>query len=162
VTGLHKRRTAQPWFRQPVGIAASFLLLLALSLGVFATAQNQRADRAEQTAAHIAAVATDPNRAYFSHELSSGGTGTVVVAGDRAIFRATGVTSLPGSHTYQLWIIDNKGAHSAGVLGPAKHGDIQQFVTGVKPTDQIGLTVEPKGGSKAPTTPPVVLLPVRA
>jgi anti-sigma-K factor RskA len=160
VTGLHKRRGPQPWFRQPAGIAASFLLLVAMGLGVFATAQSRRADRAEQTAARIAAVATDPNRAYSTHDISSGGTGMLVVAGDRAIFRATGVPSLPGDRTYQLWVINASGAHSLGVLGRGATGDIEHFVEGVKATDQIGLTVEPKGGSKAPTTKPVVVLPV--
>lgn len=162
VTSLAARRDALPWYRQPVGIAASFLLVVALGLGALATTENRRADRAEQTAAGIAAVATDPGRGESTHTVSSGGSGMVIAAGDRAIFRANGVKSLPGDRTYQLWIINATGAHSVGVLGRASSGDIQQFVEGVATTDKIGLTVEPKGGSSKPTTTPVLVLPVPA
>jgi anti-sigma factor RsiW len=161
VTSLADHRKAQAWFRQPVGIAASFLMVLTLGLGAYAATENQRADRAEQTASRIAAVATDPDRATATRTVKSGGSGTLIAAGDQAIFRANGVTSLPAGRTYQLWIIDAKGAHSAGVLGRGESGDIQKFVEGVTASDQIGLTVEPKGGSKRPSTSPVLLLPVK-
>lgn len=161
VPNLADRRRS--WLRQPVGIAASFLLVLALGLGIFAANESRRADRAEQTAARIAAVATDPDRAVSTRAISSGGSGLLIAAGDRAIFRASGITALPGDRTYQLWIIDAKGsAHSAGVLGRGSNGNISQFVEGVTTTDQIGLTVEPKGGSKKPSTTPVLVLPVPA
>jgi anti-sigma factor RsiW len=162
VTSLDDRRKAK-WFRQPLGIAASFLVVLALGLGTFATTESRRADQAEQTAARIAAVATDPGRTQSTHAVSSGGSGLLVAAGDRAIFRAKGVKSLPDDRTYQLWVIDASGAaRSAGVLGRASSGDVGQFVEGVAPTDRIGLTVEPKGGSKQPSTTPVLVLPVSA
>ena len=48
------------------------------------------------------------------------------------------------------------------MLGRGSSGDIQQFVEGVTTTDQIGLTVEPGGGSNQPTTKPVLVLPVPA
>jgi anti-sigma-K factor RskA len=86
----------------------------------------------------------------------------LVVAGQNAIFEARGVRKLPGDRTYQLWIIGSKGARSVGVLGTAGSGDIRQFVEGVTQTDQIGLTVEPEGGSDKPTTKPVMVLPVPA
>jgi anti-sigma-K factor RskA len=84
------------------------------------------------------------------------------VAGQNAIFEASGVKKLPGDRTYQLWIIGSKGTRSVGVLGTAGSGDIRQFVEGVTQTDQIGLTVEPEGGSDKPTTKPVMVLPVPA
>jgi anti-sigma-K factor RskA len=161
-TSLTARRAAQHWFRRPVGIAASLLLVVALGLGAFAANESRRAHRAEQTAARIVAVATDPDRAVSTSAISSGGSGVLIAADDRAIFRANGVRSLPGDRTYQLWIIDAKGAHSAGVLGRGTSGDIQRFIDGVKATDKIGLTVEPKGGSDQPTTTPVLVLPVSA
>jgi anti-sigma-K factor RskA len=162
VTSLEARRNDLPWFRQPLGIAASFLMVFAVGLGALATTENRRADRAEQAAARIAAVATDPGRGQSTHSISSGGSGLLIAAGDRAIFRANGVKSLPDGRTYQLWIINATGAHSVGVLGRAGSGDLQRFVEGITTTDKIGLTVEPKGGSKQPTTTPVLELPVPA
>jgi anti-sigma factor RsiW len=162
VTSLGARQDSLPWYRQPLGIAASFLVVIALGLGAFATTEIRRADRAERAAARIAAVATDPGRGQSTHAITSGGSGTLIASGDRAIFRASGVKSLPGDRTYQLWIINATGAHSVGVLGRAGSGNIQRFVEGVRTTDTIGLTVEPKGGSKQPTTVPVFALPVPA
>jgi anti-sigma factor RsiW len=162
VASLHRRASTQHWFRQPLGVAASLLLVVALGLGVFAGAQSRRADRAEQTAARVTALATDPHRVQATRDITSGGEGMIVVAGDQAIFRATGVKALPSNRTYQLWVINDKGARSVGVLGRGDSGDIAKFVEGVKKTDQIGLTVEPSGGSDQPTTKPVVVLPVPA
>lgn len=162
ITDLGERRNAQPWFRAPINIAASFLLVVALGLGAFAVNESRRAGRAEQTAQRIATVATDPDRETSTRAITSGGSGVLIAAGNRAIFRAHGVARLPGDRTYQLWIINAKGARSVGVLGRGSSGDIQQFVEGVAASDQIGLTIEPKGGSKQPTTTPLLLLPVPA
>jgi anti-sigma factor RsiW len=162
VSSLQRRSTTRQWFRQPVGIAASFLLLLALGLGVFAGVEARRAHQADERADLIAAIMTDPDRAQATADISSGGAGMVIVAGDEAIFRATGVKSLAGDRTYQLWILDAKGARSVGVLGRGSSGDILRFVEGVKKSDRIGLTVEPDGGSDQPTTKPVLVLPVPA
>ena len=162
VSSLHRRPATPQWFRQPVGIAASFLVVLALGLGILAGVEARRADRADQRADLIAAIITDPHRAQATADIGSGGSGMLVVAGHRAIFEARGVKSLPGDRTYQLWIIGSKGVRSVGVLGSAGSGDIRQFVDGVNQTDQIGLTVEPEGGSDKPTTKPVMVLPVPA
>lgn len=162
VSSLHRRPATPPWFRQPVGIAASFLVVLALGLGILAGVEARRADRADKRADLIAAIITDPHRAQATADIASGGSGILVVAGHRAIFEARGVKSLPGDRTYQLWVIGSKGVRSVGVLGSAGSGDIRQFVDGVNKTDQIGLTVEPEGGSDKPTTKPVMVLPVPA
>jgi anti-sigma-K factor RskA len=163
VASLEARRPAVPWYRSPIGIAASFLLVISLGLAAFAVDESRRADQAERTAARIAAIATDPDRAEASRPISSGGAGVVIAAGDGAIFRADGLRVLPADRTYQLWIMDDKGgARSVGLLGRGGDADIQRLVEGVKTTDQIGLTVEPKGGSPGPTTTPLLVLPVPA
>jgi hypothetical protein len=138
------------------------LVVLALGLGILAGVEARRADRADERADLIAAIVTDPHRAQATADIASGGSGMLVVAGHRAIFEARGVKKLPGDRTYQLWIIGSKGVRSVGVLGSASSGDIRQFVEGVSDTDQIGLTVEPDGGSDKPTTKPVMVLPVPA
>ena len=162
VTRMHRRAATKQWFRQPAGIAASLLLVVALGLGVFAGVEARRADQADERADHIAAIFTDPDRAQATADIASGGSGILVVAGPSAIFEARGVKALPDDRTYQLWVIGSNGVRSVGVLGNADSGEIRQFVEGVKDTDQIGLTVEPKGGSDKPTTKPVMVLPVPA
>jgi anti-sigma factor RsiW len=163
VRQLPKAAATQPWFRQPIGIAASFLLVLSLGLAAVAAVENRRADQAEQKADRIAAIVTDPNRATASSDITSGGSGLVITADHGAVFRADGLRSLPADRTYQLWIMDDKGgARSVGLLGRGGPGSVKTFLDGVKDTDQIGLTVEPKGGSDRPTTKPLLVLPVPA
>jgi len=159
---LADRARPTPWFRQPLGIAASFLLVVALGLATLVVSENRRADRAENLASRITAVATDPGRREAELPVSSGGTSMLISANGQAVFSASGLTALPADRTYQLWIIDASGARSAGVLGRAERGGLTQFVPKVRSSDTIGLTVEPKGGSRAPTTDPVAAIPVRA
>jgi anti-sigma-K factor RskA len=161
VTHLHLRQDA-PWFRRPLGIAASLLLVLTIGAGGFAATERQRADDAERTAARIIAVVTDPGRGQATRSISSGGEGMVITAGGDAVFRASGLATLPSDRAYQLWRLDKSGAHSLGVLGRGTGGSVDQFIEDVNPTDQLGLTVEPKEGSPRPTTTPVILLPVPA
>jgi len=140
----------------------ALLLVVALGLGVFAGVESRRAHQADQRADRVTAIMTDPHKAQAARDITSGGEGTIIVSGDQAIFQATDVKALPSDRTYQLWIINAKGARSVGVLGRGDSGNILQFVEGVKNTDQIGLTVEPAGGSDQPTTKPVLVLPVPA
>jgi anti-sigma-K factor RskA len=153
-------RRDDPWFRQPLGIAASLLLVVAMGLAAFAVTERQRANRAEDTAARIAAVATDPDRTELTRPVSSGGAGMVILADGHAVFRARGLHSLPADRTYQLWVINDDGARSAGVLGRADGGSVARFVEHVHADDTIGLTIEPDGGSDQPSTDPVLLLPL--
>ena len=51
---------------------------------------------------------------------------------------------------------------SAGVFRPTADGDAAVALpAGVLDAAAVGLTVEPAGGSRAPTTKPVLAIPVR-
>ena len=58
----------------------------------------------------------------------------------------------PGDETYQLWAINGTEPASAGVFRPGGDGTVESSVTapGVPP-DAWAVTVEPDGGSPAPT-----------
>jgi anti-sigma factor RsiW len=162
VPRLDDRRGRKPWYGQPLGIAASLLLVITIGLGVLAVTERQRADDAQDTAARVIAVVTDPDAAQTSRPVRSGGTATVISAGGQAVFGTVGLEELSSDRAYQLWRIDADGAHSLGVLGRGTGGSVQQFVQQISPSDQLGLTVEPSNGSKSPTTPPILLLPMPA
>ena len=151
-----------PWFRQPIGIAASFLLVLSLALAGVAIGAHRDAEQAQQLAARIAAVATDPDRVSLGQPISTGGDATVVAAGGNAVFRAQGLAVLPEDRGYQLWVMDDDGARSVGVLGRGTSSHVERFVEGVGAGDSIGLTVEPSAGSDRPTTDPVLLMAMSA
>ena len=146
------------WYRQPLGMAASFLLVLALALAGVAVGASREADDAEQQAARIAAVATDPDRVSLDQKVTTGGRATIVAAAGNAVFRVEGLTVLPEDRSYQLWVMDEDGARSVAILGRGTPSHVEQFVSEVGSGDSIGLTVEPTEGSDGPTTEPVVLM----
>lgn len=156
------REPAVPWYRQPLAAAAVALFVVSLGLGAALVGTLRQADDATERADRIAAIAADPDRVVHTGTVETGGAATVAVAGQDAVFRAQDLAALSADLTYQLWVIDESGARSAGVLSRADDGSVAQFVTGVSAGDEIGLTVEPRGGSERPTTQPILQLPVDA
>jgi len=76
------------------------------------------------------------------------------------IFSATQLPKLPAGRVYQLWTITGTTATSAGLLTPDASGavrlELPVSANAAKP-DAFGLTIEPAGGSPAPTLPIVLL-----
>lgn len=157
VTRLAERRPRR-WYTQPASVAAALLLVVSAGLGAYALDERSRAERAEQRADRITAIATDPDRVEVTVPASTGGTGTVVAADGGAVFRASDLRELPAGQEYQLWRIRGDEPQSVGVLG--RGGAVAALVTGIAPTDSLGLTVEPEGGSEAPTGELVLQLPL--
>lgn len=149
------------WFRTPVALAAAALLVVAVALGGVLVQRQHELDQQRQLVDRITAAMTDPQRIVSTVPVAGGGTGTVVAAHGDAVFLARGLTNLPGDRTYELWVINASGARPAGLLGRGE-SPVQQLVANVAVGDTIGLTVEPAAGSKAPTTKPVLLAPVKA
>lgn len=143
------RRRNPRWYAQPVAAAAALLLVVSGGLGVLALDEHQRAEDAEQMATRVAAIATHPDRVQLDVPVSSGGHGIVVAADGSALFRTSDIERLPADRAYQLWILRGDTPESVGVLG--RGGQLEAFVDGVRPTDALGLTVEPADGSDRPT-----------
>jgi anti-sigma-K factor RskA len=157
VVDLAARRAR--WYRQPVAAAAAVLLVVAVGLGGLAVAEHGRADRARQNEQRIAALISDPGATVHRVAVSGGGSGTVVLSGNSAVFLARNLPELPRGRAYQLWRMHGlnvASAESAGVLG--RGGDATALVDDVGPTDTIAVTVEPSSGSDRPTSSPVFLV----
>lgn len=71
---------------------------------------------------------------------------------DRALLVANGLEDPPDDRTYQLWLLRGEEPASAGVLGAGRAGVIAEL-TGLMNVDEVVLSVEPAGGSDAPTGP---------
>ncbi len=69
-----------------------------------------------------------------------------------AAFRAETVPEVDDDQTYQLWLIGPGGPVSAGTFRPGSDGAVLVILEGTpSPGLVVGLTVEPEGGSNAPT-----------
>ena len=95
-----------------------------------------------------------------------GSHGTAVVSDLKhaAVFTASEWPKAPGSKVFQLWVIDASGARSAGLLQRSANGSVSPVVATNVPAAgaKFGVTLEPAGGSKQPTTTPVLLMPLHA
>jgi len=135
-------------------LAAAASVAAALALGITQLTAQHQLDQARATA--IARVVTAPD-AHVDTARAAGGSVTVVtsIRLHEAVVSTSGMASLPSGRVYQVWVMSPSGARSAGLM----HGS-SLLASAVRPGDQIGITVEPAGGTARPTTTPVAVLPV--
>ncbi|MFD0023322.1 anti-sigma factor domain-containing protein [Streptomyces sp. NPDC058382] len=150
--------------------ALAACLAAAAGLGGVAVWQNQEAQDAredaratQQRSEQVADVISAPDARSSSATLSDGVKGTVVVSRDRdrAVFLASGLAKAPGGKVYQLWFDDGGTMRSAGLMqaaGPASTTYASLLDGPVGGATGMGITVEPSGGSKQPTSTPLALM----
>lgn len=139
------------------GLVAAACLVTAASVGV-AVRERQRVERTEAAYRDVASVLSAPDARAATGRAAGGGTVTVVASASlgRVVVASSGLRALPPSQAYQLWLIDAGGPRSAGLLPEDR---TRPVVAGTwRPSDKVGVTVEPAGGSARPTTAPLVLL----
>jgi anti-sigma-K factor RskA len=158
VVPLGRRGPGRWWTGAPLQLAAAALLVIAVVLGALLVQRQHQLDHQRQLVAEITSVLNDPNHRVTTAELTSGGHGTAVASHGEAVFLASGLPSVAADRTYQLWVMSPGHTRSAGLLG--RGHSAQVLVPGVRPGDLLGVTVEPEGGSPAPTTAPLVTIPV--
>ncbi|MFG3343598.1 anti-sigma factor domain-containing protein [Streptomyces sp. NPDC048018] len=148
--------------------AVSFALAACLAAGVPLAgvaawqygqreAAEQRARQAERSLDALSAVLAAPDARAVHARMGNGALTTVVSSArhNAAVFTASGLPAPAAGRTYQLWLDHD------GVMRPA--GFIRQDGTVLvdgDPSDAtaLGLTLEPDGGSRHPTTAPLLLM----
>jgi anti-sigma factor RsiW len=148
------------WPRRMAVAAAAASVAAAAVLGVAQVSTQHQLDTARASGAAIARVVTASDAQVETARTSKGGSVTVVTSAAlrEAVVSATGMATPPPGQVYQVWLMSPSGApsgaRSAGLLQ-----DTQLLASAVRPGDRIGITVEPAGGTKQPTTTPVAVLP---
>lgn len=88
-------------------------------------------------------------------------SGTFYTGGDSGLLVLRGLPPLPADQTYELWLIPDEGAPVPAGLVQVGEGATHTFPIALsgQPTDYaaVGLSIEPAGGSPAPTGPIVLL-----
>ena len=161
--GPAERTARARWFTKPVVALTAAAAALALIVGggvlVSNLAQPQSSNQAADELAAINA-ASDSQRAVS--EISGGGTATLVWSGElqRAAMIVDGLPALPSDKVYELWYIDTDSvARPAGTFTVEGDGSTLRVLDGdMQAGDTVGVTVEPDGGSKTPTTDPIVAI----
>ncbi|MEO5878111.1 MAG: anti-sigma factor, partial [Streptosporangiaceae bacterium] len=92
---------------------------------------------------------------------ASGGSGTVVSsrAQGKAVVLMAGLPELPEGRTYQVWLMGPGTPRSTGLMRSVGGPVLTQ---GLDDATQLGITVEPAGGSAGPTGAPIFAVGIPA
>jgi anti-sigma-K factor RskA len=152
-------------------VAAACAVVGVLGVGAAATTyavQEQRlADQRVAAAAdqlragRIQAVLAAPDASLRTGTLTGGGRVSVVVSdsADAAVVVLAEAPSPGPQRAYQLWTVRGQTAISVGLLAPGQ-SQATELVDGVRGRDAFAVSLEPAGGSPAPTTTPLVGIPL--
>jgi hypothetical protein len=158
-------RARSRWFAGPVGLVAGVAAAAALFIGggVVGTAVSGGFGTSTVTdvsASGLAQITAAADSQRSTVPVEGGGTATLVWSNSlgRSAVVVDGLAQLPDDKVYEAWYIDADGAAPAGTFTAAGDGTSWHVLAGaMSPGDTIGVTVEPAGGSQAPTTDPILV-----
>lgn len=154
-------RARRRWASRPVttllAAAAAVALIFGGGVAVNAVIQGQNASATAAQVSRIEAAA-DAHRSTVA--VSTGGTATLIwsVSLKRSAIVVQGIDRLPGGKTYELWYIDKNGATPAGTFDASGSSQSVVLDGDMAAGDTVGVTVEPSGGSRSPTTTPIAVI----
>jgi hypothetical protein len=143
--------------------AVSLVLILVLTIALLQARDQLNQARSRQTA--LAAVLAAPDARAVTASTSAGGRATVVYSlrEHSLIVTLAHLPSPPAGKVYELWLLGPPKVRPAGLIPAGTRGrSAPVLVAGLISGDQLGLTVEPAGGTSRPTTTPILVLPLRA
>lgn len=152
------RRKRRPWVPMAAAAAA---VIVAAGVGVNSwQKQNELEDEltaAQQQLDDSARLMEAGDLKTSTAELPEGGSVTVASSEKEQLIRFSprDVEVSPAGKSLQMWVIGDEGPESVGLMtkAPVTIAD-EPFAKG----SLFGVTVEPKGGSKQPTTDPIVAI----
>ncbi|MEO6828100.1 MAG: anti-sigma factor [Microbacteriaceae bacterium] len=156
-------RARARWFNRPVGILAAAAAAAVLFVGgtLVGIGINSGESFHQQQASALASINSAPDAQRTTATITGGGTATVVWSPEvgKSALLVDGLKSLPSDKTYELWYIAGDVPTPAGTMDPTENGTTWRVLEGeLRPGATIGVTVEPQGGSKKPTTTPIVAI----
>ncbi|WJY01427.1 anti-sigma factor [Curtobacterium sp. 458] len=175
VSGPAETAARRRWFQRPAAAlsaaAAVAVVFLGVGLGVGGVLNPGDESRpgTSQSTSVLDGIYAASDFQRSSTPVQGGGTATVVWSQDlgKSAVILDGVEAAPKGKTYELWYIDSKAAGgsitSAGLMDQYADGVHSAVLSGkVRDGVTVGITVEPAGGSKQPTTTPIAAVPLDA
>jgi anti-sigma-K factor RskA len=142
-----------------LAVAAAFVLLVVGAGAGYLLAQARHGNSQGELAAYLAAPET-----RFLPFRSDGGSGHLLLASDPsapdAYVLGGNVGTPAAGETYQLWTIKGKTPIPGPTFQPAAGRVVVHLDTSLSGASAVAVTVEPSGGSQAPTTTPIFVAPV--
>ncbi|MQY26773.1 anti-sigma factor [Nocardia aurantia] len=142
-----------PWWRaRPARLAAAVILTVALGTGAALTAAHLHGSGGGGV---VAAVDNAPDARIRVADTTIGGRIRVRSSAGlaRAVLTLDGVPAPPPGRSYQVWLVQPGGSPRSAAVFTAVPGS--EVAVDYRPADTVAVTIEPPGGSPAPTTTPI-------
>jgi anti-sigma-K factor RskA len=156
-----QRRARATWLVRVAAVVVALAIIAAL--GTVILRQQDRIDRLQAANTEVTEVISAPD-AQMAVAKTGGASGLVVYSRERnaAVFSSSGLADLPSDRIYQLWAIGPSGATSEGLLDYSNGRTEPAVAQSLAGAQSLGVTAEPAGGSAAPTSDPVLVVPLPA
>lgn len=153
-----RSRRTSPWL---VGVAAA-LTLIAGGAVVRTVQLDNQLDSVAAQAAEVTAVLTAPDATTTSASVTTGGRAAVVSSASlgKSVLVTDGMAPAPAGRTYQIWYLSDSGAPTSAGFVPDGERSAVVLRGDLAGASGVGVTVEPVGGSAAPTTTPVLAVAI--
>jgi anti-sigma-K factor RskA len=95
------------------------------------------------------------------HDQSGAVTASLQRKGDSGTLELTGLSQLPSDEVYQAWVQKEGVMRPASVFAARSNGTASAAIPDkLNGAQSVAVTVEPRGGSQKPTSPPLVNVPL--
>lgn len=158
--GPAETRARLRWSR-PATAVVSAAAAIALIVGGIAVGTTSLHPEPSYQASQMAAINAADDMQELDTTLAGGEQITLRWSPELAssVIIVDGMAPAPEDRVYQLWYIGESGARAAGFLPVTDGVEAWQVLEGDMHTgDQVGVTVEPMGGSTKPSTDPVMVI----
>lgn len=162
ITQLADRRR---WRQRVPSIVAAAALVAAIGGGITAwTEHEQRTELQSQLSAEqtrVSSIIGAPDASTISSAVTGGGTFRVISspAHGAAVVVGTGLPNLPHQEVYQVWLMHDGVPAHAGFLTSSS---AVSYVKAIRGADAVAVTIEPEGGSSAPTGSPIAMAAIES
>ncbi len=135
------------------GLATAAAVVVAIGGGIAWLSMSDRGSDGADAGSVVAGPSAAPSTMVEKADVAGGEVTVERVEGHSdAVVRLTGVPAPEAGTAYQMWLVARGSSRSVGVMGPEDvTDDMTVKIDGVDAADSLMISVEPTGGSTAPT-----------
>jgi anti-sigma-K factor RskA len=148
------RRSWVPGWMRGHGLALASGMAALVLLGVLASGYVQTRRDLARTEDVLSALVHSGDGIELRGD--SGAAAELVPTNEGAVMAVAGLPEAPGSHVYQLWYMKDGKPVSVGTFETRDSVVVMDIAESFDGYQDVAVTIEPSGGSRQPTSDPVI------